>query len=131
MTLYDQGYHDAIANAIACFGGTLEWRWSSSASRTGSTGATVTEPPEDIERRIDGLLFIRHACKRDFSFKFLALATISLRTVNERLLQIDQEREAAAYVAEIRHNTIMLKAGIGLGLVESVIQAGVSQSLRA
>jgi hypothetical protein len=23
MTPYDQGYHDAVANAIACFGGTL------------------------------------------------------------------------------------------------------------
>lgn len=78
----------------------------------------MTELPEDIERRIDGLLYIRHACKRDFSFRFLALSTISLRTVNERLLQVDQERDAADFVAEIKHNTIMLKAGIGLGLIE-------------
>jgi hypothetical protein len=77
----------------------------------------VTELPEDIERRIDGRLYIRHACKRDFSFRFLALSTISLRTVNERLQQLDQEREAADYLAEIRHSTVMLKAGISLGLI--------------
>jgi hypothetical protein len=80
----------------------------------------VTELPEDIERRIDGLLFIRHACRRDISFKTEALSTVSLRMINERLLQLDQEREAAAFVAEIKHSTIMLKAGISLGIVQTV-----------
>jgi hypothetical protein len=79
----------------------------------------IAETPEETERRIDGLLYIRHACKRDFSFKFLTRSTLSLRTINSRLLQLEQEGEAADFRAEIRHNTVMLKAGIKLGLVES------------
>ena len=81
-------------------------------------GAIVTELPHDIERRSDGLLLIRHACRRDIRFKTEALSTVSLRTINERMLQFEQEREAADYLAEIKHSAIMLKAGISLGIIE-------------
>jgi hypothetical protein len=73
---------------------------------------------EETDRRITGLLFIRSACKRDFSLKYEMLATLSLRTINSRLLQLDQEGEAADYRAEIRHNMVILKSGIGLGIIE-------------
>lgn len=79
----------------------------------------MTETPEEIiERRITGLLFIRSACKHDFSLKFEMLATLSLRTINSRMLQHDQEGEASDYLAEIKHNMVMLKSGLALGFVE-------------
>jgi hypothetical protein len=70
------------------------------------------------EQGRDLALYLRHACRRDFSFKTLAQSTLSLRTINSRLLQSDQEGEAAGFKAEIKHNTVMLKAGIGLGIIE-------------
>lgn len=74
----------------------------------------VTDAQRDLA------LYMRAAVKvfDQFSFKWMAQATLSLRTINSRLLQLDQEGEAAVERAEIRHNMVLLKSGIRLGIIE-------------
>jgi hypothetical protein len=63
-------------------------------------------------------LLIRYACRPDFSFKMQALSGTSLNTIEkqQRLPALLDVADDQMIAREINHKTIMLKAGIGMGL---------------
>jgi hypothetical protein len=75
----------------------------------------VAQSTRDARRWLH--LFIRSACAPDFSFKYWAMGSPSIRTIVNRLHLTDamlphDEREALA----LRHLTLMIKAAGQLGL---------------
>jgi hypothetical protein len=60
-------------------------------------------------------LFLRHACRPNWSFKLMALSSISLNAIAKRLAMTDAMAPDIEVVA-MKHQTIMIKAGARLGL---------------
>lgn len=77
----------------------------------------MSEVTEQDDRNRDLALFLHAACRRDTTFRQDALRGISPNTIWKRLVQRDVlEHE---FARDTRHQTIMLKAGIRLGILQA------------
>jgi len=64
----------------------------------------------------DAAMWLRWACRRDTSFRTDSLRSISIRSLVSRVAQIEALRDPMA--RDLSHQTVILKSGIELGLIE-------------